>query len=109
MNAGRKVYIYGASTRGGTLLQGAGIGPDQIIGAAERNPAKWGKIMQSTGIPMVSEEEARADADVFVVLPWFFKDEFVEREKEWIDNGGIMVFPLPQLELVTKRNKRNRR
>ncbi len=97
---GKKVYIYGASTRGGTLLQGAGIDHEQIIGAAERNPAKWGKTMMSTGIPMVSEEEAREDADVFVVLPWFFRDEFVKREDDFIRSGGEMCFPLPKFEVV---------
>ena len=97
---GKKIYIYGASTRGGTLLQAARIDSRQITGAAERNPDKWGKIMQSTGIPIVSEEEARANADIFLVLPWFFKEEFVKREKEFIKNGGTLVFPLPRLEVI---------
>jgi hypothetical protein len=96
---GKKVYIYGASTRGGTLLQFCGIDNKQIIGAAERNPDKWGKIMKTTGIPIVSEEEARSKADIFVVLPWFFKKEFVEREQEFIKKGGKLVFPLPKFEV----------
>ena len=97
--AGKRIYIYGASTRGGTLLQGAGVDSTHIVGAAERNPAKWGKIMRSTGIPMVSEEEAREDADVFIVLPWHFKEEFLEREKEFLKTGE-MVFPLPEFEVI---------
>jgi NDP-4-keto-2,6-dideoxyhexose 3-C-methyltransferase len=97
---GKKVYIYGASTRGGTLLQAAGLDHNQIDGAAERNSDKWGKYMQSTGIPMVSEDEAREKADVFIVLPWFFKKEFVEREIEFVKRGGKMVFPLPEFTII---------
>ncbi len=96
---GKKIYVYGASTRGGTLLQACGIDNTQIIGAAERNPDKWGKIMKTTGIPIVSEKEARNKADIFLVLPWFFKKEFIEREKEFINKGGVLVFPLPKFEI----------
>ncbi len=96
---GKKIYAYGASTRGGTLLQFCGIDNKQIIGAADRNPEKWGKIMKTTGIPIVSEEEARSKADIFLVLPWFFKAEFVQREQEFIKKGGKLVFPLPQFEI----------
>ena len=96
---GKKIYVYGASTRGGTLLQFCGIDNTQIIAAAERNPDKWGRVMKSTGIPIVSEEEARSKADYFLVLPWFFKKEFLEREKEWLKKGGHFIFPLPKLEV----------
>jgi len=99
---GKKIYVYGASTRGGTLLQFCGIDNTQIVGAAERNPDKWGRVMKSTGIPIVSEEEARFKADIFLVLPWFFKKEFVEREQGFIKKGGRLVFPLPRFEVISK-------
>jgi NDP-4-keto-2,6-dideoxyhexose 3-C-methyltransferase len=97
---GEMVYAYGASTRGGTLLQFAELDQGQIIGVADRNPEKWGKVMQTTGIPIVSEEEARAKADCFVVLPWFFKDEFVKREADFLAKGKKMIFPLPTFKII---------
>lgn len=103
---GKKVYAYGASTRGGTLLQFARLDSRLITGAADRNPDKWGKIMQSTGIPIVSEEEARAKADIFVVLPWFFANgansEFVKREEDFISRGGKLVVPLPSFTVYDR-------
>jgi SAM-dependent methyltransferase len=96
---GLAVYAYGASTRGGTLLQFSGLDQGQVVGAADRNPDKWGKVMKSTGIPIVSEEEARTKADVFVVLPWFFAEEFKQRERKFVNKGGVMVFPLPKFEV----------
>ncbi len=100
ITAGKRIYVYGASTRGGTLLQFCRIDSRQIVAAAERNPDKWGKVMQSTGIPIVSEDEARANADYLLVLPWFFKKEFVEREKEFVKKGGHLIFPLPRFEVI---------
>lgn len=101
VKAGKKVYVYGASTRGSTLLQSAKLDHTLIVAAVERNPDKFGKIMASTGIPIISEEQARKDKpDYFLVLPWFFKDEFIEREKEYLSAGGHLIFPLPEFEVV---------
>ncbi len=97
---GKKVYIYGASTRGNSLLQAAKIDHTLISGAAERNPVKYGKFTAGTKILIVSEEEAREKADYFLVLPWFFKSEFLEREKEFLGKGKHLIFPLPKLEII---------
>ena len=78
-------------------MQAAGLNGDWISAAAERNPDKWGKNMGALRIPMISEKEARgAKPDYFLVLPWFFRDEFLKREAEYVKNGGKMIFPLPE-------------
>ena len=95
------VYLYGASTKGNTLLQYCGIDNQLVVAAAERNPRKYGCRTPITNIPIVSEEVMRANKpDVLLVLPWHFKSEFIEREKEFLKNGGTIVFPLPNLEIV---------
>ena len=100
VSEGKKVYVYGASTRGNSLLQVAGLDYKLITGAAERNPTKYGKFTAGTKIPIVSEEEARKKADYFLILPWFFAREFIEREKEFVERGGHLIFPLPKLEII---------
>ena len=98
---GKLVYLYGASTRGNTLLQYFKLNNKLIKKAVERNPEKWGKIIASVGIPIISEAEARKDKpDYMLVLPWFFKKEFLKREKRYLDNGGHFIFPLPKLEVI---------
>lgn len=98
---GKKVYIYGASTRGNTLIQYFRLGKDLIQAAVERNPEKWAKKIASVGIPIISEEQARFDRpDYMLVLPWFFKDEFLIREREYLESGGHFIFPLPVLKIV---------
>jgi len=99
-NKGKTVYLYGASTRGNTLLQYFNLDNKLIKKAVERNPEKWGKIIASVGIPIISEAEARKDKpDYMLVLPWFFKKEFLKREKRYLDNGGHFIFPLPKFEI----------
>jgi NDP-4-keto-2,6-dideoxyhexose 3-C-methyltransferase len=93
--------VYGASTRGNTLLQYFGLDNKLIQKAVERNPEKWGTKIASVGIPIISEEQARKEKpDYMLVLPWFFKEEFLEREKEYLKSGGHFIFPLPQFELI---------
>jgi SAM-dependent methyltransferase len=99
--AGERVMVYGASTRGGTILQAIGAGPELVGAAVERQPAKVGKVMAATGIPIISEEAMRADPpEWLLVSPWFFRAVFVEREAEYLKNGGRMAFPLPRFEVV---------
>ena len=67
----------------------------------ERNSEKWGKKIASVSIPIISEEKARKNKpDYMLVLPWFFKKEFIKREKKYLDQGGHFIFPLPKLEIV---------
>lgn len=96
----KTVYVYGASTKGNTLLQYFGLDQRLITAAAERNPDKWGTKTVGTHIPIVSEAEARAaNPDYFLVLPWHFVDEFQEREREYLLAGGRFILPAPYFAL----------
>ena len=98
---GQSVYLYGASTRGGTILQMIEAGPELLPYAVERSPAKVGTIMSATGIPIIGEEAMRHDRPhALLVSPWFFKSVFLGREAEYLRKGGRMVFPLPHFEIV---------
>jgi GDP-mannose 4,6-dehydratase len=100
---GKKIWIYGASTKGNCLLQYAELGPESMEYAVERNPNKVGK-MTSTGIEIISEETMRSSPpDYLLVLPWHFRDEIVEREKEYLENGGQFIFPFPKFEIVSAK------
>ena len=99
---GKKIHIYGASTKGNTILQWCGIDNRIIDVAAERNPDKYGALTLGTEIPIVSEAESRAmKPDYYLVLPWHFKEEFIEREQETLRQGTAFIFPLPTVQIVT--------
>ncbi len=98
---GKKVFAYGASTKGNVLLQYCGIDPSLVPFAADRNPKKWGAKTLGTNIPIISEEEARAkQPDYFLVLPYHFIDEMLVRERAFTDRGGKFIVPVPSVKLV---------
>ena len=98
---GKKVYVYGASTKGNTVLQYFGLDQTLITAAAERNPDKWGRVTVGTNIPIVSEAEARAaKPDYFLVLPWHFLQEFMAREHDYLYGGGRFIVPFPYSTLI---------
>lgn len=93
---GKRAAICGASTRGLSALQWLGLGKKSLPVAGDRDPVKHGRYYGATGIPIVSEEEARSRARVLLVLPWHFESEIVQREKRFIGSGGELLFPLPR-------------
>jgi hypothetical protein len=100
---GQVIDLYGASTKGNTLLQTCGLGPDLIRQAWERSPEKWERHTV-TGIPIVSEEAGRNDPpDILLVVIWQFRKAVIQREAAYLDNGGQLLFPLPYVDIVTNK------
>jgi hypothetical protein len=99
---GKSIHIYGASTKGNTILQWCGIDNRIIDVAAERNPDKYGAMTLGTDIPIVSEAESRAmKPDYYLVLPWHFREEIVAREESTLKAGTKLIFPLPTVTIVS--------
>ena len=98
---GKKIWGYGASTKGNTLLQWFGLNGALIDGIAERSPAKFGLKTAGTNIPIYSEEEMRkAKPDYLLVLPWHFINEFKNRETDFLKIGGKLIVPCPKFEVI---------
>lgn len=109
--AGGSVDVYGASTKGNTLLQYFGIkgmgygipGDVAVRNALERAEGKWGRYTVGSWIPIISEEQGRMNpATLLLVLPWHFRRAILARERQrgW-PPGTKMLFPLPWPEEVT--------
>ena len=100
---GLKVFIYGASTKGNTLLQYYGINHKLIKFAAERSQEKWGKYTVGSGVKIISENKARKlNPDYFFVMPYAFIKEFIKREKKWLKKGGKFILPYPNFKVINK-------
>lgn len=98
---GKKISVYGASTKGNTLLQYYNLNNELIDSASERNPNKWGLKTVGTRIPIKSEIEIRREKpDYLLVLPWHFLNEFIEREREYFKGGGHFIIPLPEFKII---------
>ncbi len=94
------VHIYGASTKGNTIIQWLGINNKDIAYAADRNFKKWGTRTIGTKIEIISERTSKSmKPQYYLVLPWHFKKEFLKREKKFLNDGGKMIFPLPTIKI----------
>ena len=103
---GKRVYVYGASTRGNTILQFCKLDHLLIQKATDANPEKWGRKTPGTGIPIVSKDEARKDKpDYFLVLPHHFLNEIKRQEGDYLHSGGKFIVPLPKFRIVTQGTK----
>ncbi|NQV79165.1 MAG: class I SAM-dependent methyltransferase [Alphaproteobacteria bacterium] len=97
---GKTIHVYGASTKGNVLLQYCGIDNTLVAAASERNSSKYGHRTPGTNIPIISEADSRAlNPDYLLVLPWHFRNEFIQREAAYISAGGRLIFPLPEYEV----------
>lgn len=100
---GKTIHLYGASTKGNTILQWCGIDNTIVDFAADRNPDKDGATTIGSNISIISEEKSRAmKPDYYLVLPWHFKEEFLEREKVALEAGTGFIFPLPEIEVIKR-------
>lgn len=98
---GKTIWVYGASTKGNTILQYCGIGKDEIVAAADSNPFKHGKYIIGSDIPIKDEAEMRAaKPDYLLSLPYSFTDSFVKREAELVASGTKFIVPLPEVKVI---------
>lgn len=98
---GATVYGYGASTKGNVILQYSNITENEIKAIAEVNPDKFGVFTPKTHIPIISEEDVKSlKPDYMVVFPWHFRNNILSKEKEYLNEGGKLIFPLPFIEII---------
>lgn len=102
-----KIFALGASTKGNILLQHFGLDKSRIPFISERNPEKVGLRCLGSDIELISEKKARdKKPKAFLVLPWNFKKEILKREKNYIKNGGTLMFPMPYPHLVSYKGEK---
>lgn len=102
---GKIVGAYGASTKGNTVLQYFNLDHNLIDFIAERSEYKFGLRTIGTNIPIISEEEMRKrKPDYLLVLPWHFINEFVEREREFLEAGGKFIVLSPSFRIIGKED-----
>lgn len=102
LNSDNKTILgYGASTKGNVLLQFCNFVDTDIKAVADVNPDKYGCFTPGSNIPIISEKDAKKMApDYYLVLPWHFKDGIIHREQEFLNNGGKLIIPFPEIEII---------
>ena len=104
IDSGFDVYALGASTKGNVLLQWLEIDQNMIQSVGDVNSRKFGKQTPGTCIPIIPENEILNLAKenvIAIVLPWHFRQGIVGKSQQFMQSGGALLFPLPQIEVVS--------
>jgi hypothetical protein len=99
--AGRRVAAYGAATRGSTLLNCCGITTAEIIYVADPDPAKHGRRLPGSRIPIEPLETLMADPpDDVLILPWPHATEIALKLLQLRQHGTQLWTPIPRIMRV---------
>jgi NDP-4-keto-2,6-dideoxyhexose 3-C-methyltransferase len=103
--AGKKVYGYGASTKGNIVMNYCGLQAKDLVAIGDRNPEKDGLTTPGTRIPIISHESLRQlNPEYLFVLIWHFRREVIKDEIALLKRGCKFVFDLPRLHVVDASN-----
>ena len=96
-----RIAAYGAAAKGTIMLNYLGVDDRVLEFAVDRNPAKQGRYIPGVNVPIVCPDVLESDPpDVLVLLPWNFRDEILRQQQGFIERGGRIVVPIPDLEIV---------
>jgi SAM-dependent methyltransferase len=99
--AGKKVAAYGAAAKGNTLLNYAGVKPDLLPFVCDAAPAKQGKFMPGSHIPIFSPDQLLIEKPGYVlILPWNICDE-IRRQNAALEKAGVrFITVVPELKVL---------
>lgn len=99
--AGKRVAAYGAAAKGNTLLNYAGVKPDLLPFVCDAAPAKQGKFMPGSHVPIVPPSRlSDCRPDFLLVLPWNIEAEIRAAAAPLLDSRTRMVTALPTLRIT---------
>ena len=97
----KRIVAYGAAAKGNTLLNYCGVRGDFIDYVVDRSPAKQGRLLPGTRIPVRAPASIGADRpDYLLILPWNIRDEIIATMAHIRDWGGKFVVPIPEVSVI---------
>ena len=98
---GKQVVGYGAAAKGNTMMNFGGIRQDLISYVVDKNPAKKGKYMPGSRVPIVDIDHLLlTKPDYVVIFPWNLKDEAIQQLEFIQDWGGKFIISIPKLKII---------
>jgi SAM-dependent methyltransferase len=98
---GRSVAAYGASAKGSTLLNFAGLGREALDFVVDRSPHKQGRLTPGMHLPILPVDQLLARRpDYTLLLTWNFAEEILEQQRAYRAAGGKFILPIPRVSVV---------
>ena len=95
---GKTIAAYGAAAKGNTLLNFAGVKPDLLPVVYDAAPAKQGKFMPGSHIPISPPEDlAKNIPNWLLILPWNIKAEVTAQNLKYKELGMKFVTVVPSI------------
>lgn len=99
--AGKRIYTYGATAKGNTLLNYVGLTHATITACVDSTPLKQGKFLPQSGIPIISEEAGAADPpDYYLLTAWNYKDEIIAKVRAGGNFHSKFIIPIPFVHIL---------
>lgn len=100
-SAGNRVFTYGATAKGNTLLNYVGITSEQIPYCVDNTPVKQGLFLPKSNIQIISEQDALDDPpDYFLLTAWNYQDEIIRKVRAAGNDKSKFIVPIPFVRIV---------
>jgi 2-polyprenyl-3-methyl-5-hydroxy-6-metoxy-1,4-benzoquinol methylase len=101
----KKIHCYGYAAKTTTLFYTFKIKSGQIEFCYEDAELKQGKFSPGLHIPIVPVKELyNKNPDVIIIGAWNFAKNIIKVHRKFVDDGGIFIIPLPDIEEINKDN-----
>lgn len=101
----RTITAYGATATSTVLTYHFKLG-DDITAVVDDNPVRQGLYTPGYHAPVISADKLKENPNsANIILAWRFADMIIERNKEYLDKGGVFIVPLPEMRIVTKDSR----
>lgn len=99
---GHTIAGYGASGRANTMIQYCGINHSHLDYMIDDAPAKSGFYTPGSHFKIHPSSilEQPDPPDYLLIFAWSFLDEIRKRNQKYLDNGGRMIVPLPEVKVI---------
>jgi SAM-dependent methyltransferase len=99
--AGKRIYTYGATAKGNTLLNYVGLTRSSITACVDSTPLKQGKFLPQSGIPIISENDGvRQPPDYYLLTAWNYKEEIIAKVRGGGNFHSKFIIPIPFVHIL---------
>ena len=96
----KKVISYGATSKSTTIFNYCEIKSDLIHYIIDTTPEKIGKLAPGSHIPIISSNGIDKDVDIAYLGAWNFATEIMNKESDFINNGGKFITHVPLVKFI---------